>query len=121
MIKCRFPCHEPEVKCRVVSRGEKSSTSSGNLLNFIEGGEQKRCSLKGPSWKSVDLDDQTIATVEAFYGNFFNESVYGRAKKDRIQTWKSTDTKTPNIFCDEKNLVRVVHSSNNLENKETCD
>ena len=47
-IECKFPNYETIIKCRIISKGGKSSTSSWHFLNIQGYGEDhgKCCSFK---------------------------------------------------------------------------
>ena len=56
IIHCKFPNYETIIKCRIISKAGKSSTSSWHFLNIQEFGEDcgKCCSFKNVFWRSID-------------------------------------------------------------------
>ena len=98
LIECKFPGFTNNIKCRVLSKGGKSSTPNWHYLNIIEDGEDtgKCCSFKDSSWRS--LNDETPTSVETFYGECIDDAVYIAAKQEEIAKWKhfATFVEVPN-------------------------
>ena len=91
-VECRFPNYEDNIKCTIMSKAGKSSTSNWHYMNIKENEQQqgKCCSFKDASWRPAD--NANAGSLDTFHGSVPDDDAFALPKMQEIEKWKQFET-----------------------------
>ena len=102
-IDCKFPNQDWKIRCKVLSKAGKASTSNWHFLNIQEDDNVgKCCSFKDAMWKPAEENEEALETVETLFGSCTDDPAYIQPKIDEMNKWRffKTFEEVPNTGQD---------------------